>query len=162
MTDILKTIRTRRTIKSFKPDPIDEALLLSWLEAACSAPNHRMTEPWEVRHAGPETRAKLGHKTDFGGAPVVLAVLSKPAATPFERDENLMAVSCWVQNLLLAAHEAGAGTFWSSLGAQPRSREILGVPDGYDVVGLIGIGYPAEIPQPKPRNPIAGRIVPLP
>lgn len=151
-------IKSRRTAKMFTSAPIAEGDLLTWLEAASYAPNHRMNEPWELRVVGPETRARLRHKSDFGGAPVVLAVFSKPGATPFERDENVMAVSCFVQNLLLAAHDAGAGVYWSSLGAQPHNREILGAPQDYDVIGVLGIGYPAEVPVARPRTPIADKL----
>ncbi|AIQ62234.1 nitroreductase A [compost metagenome] len=159
---VTDTIKTRRNIKAFKPDPISESELASWLEAASYAPNHRMNEPWELLLVGADTRAALKHKTDFGQAPVVLAVLSKPAPTPFERDENVMAASCFAQNFLLAAHEAGAGTFWSSLGALPHNREILGVPEGYDVIGVFGVGYPAEVPEVKPRTPISAKLTRLP
>lgn len=159
---IAEQIRTRRNLKMFKPDPIPEELLFSWLETASYAPNHRMNEPWEILLVGPETRAKLNHKTDFGQAPVVLAVLSKPAPTPFERDENVMAAACFVQNFLLAAHDAGAGAYWGSLGALPQNRAILGVPEGYDVIGVFGVGYPAEVPELKPRTPIASKITSLP
>ncbi|WP_276357192.1 nitroreductase family protein [Cohnella caldifontis] len=157
-----ETIRNRRTIKAFKPDPIPEAEWTAWLEAASHAPNHRMTEPWEVLVVGPNARAELNHKTDFGQAPLVLAILSKPAPTPLDRDENLMASACFAQNFQLAAHEAGAGVFWSSIGASPRNRAILGVPEDYDVVGVFGVGYPAEVPPAKPRTPIAGKIKRLP
>ncbi|WP_138493653.1 nitroreductase family protein [Paenibacillus pinistramenti] len=155
---IIETIKSRRSVKAFKPDPIQEQDLMSWLEAASYAPNHRLNEPWEIKMVGPETRARLNHKTDFGSAPVVLAVLSKPGATPFERDENVMAVSCYVQNFLLAAYEAGVGVYWASMGALPQNREILGVSEGYDVIGLFGIGYPQEIPAMKPRTPISSKI----
>ncbi|WP_310828631.1 nitroreductase family protein [Paenibacillus pedocola] len=155
---IIDLIQTRRTIKQFKPDAISEEAVLSWLEAASYAPNHRMTEPWEILFIGAETRAKLNHKTDFGGAPVVLALLSKPAATPFERDEYVMAAACFAQNFLLAAHEAGVGAYWASLGAQPRNRATLGVPEDYDVIGIFGIGYPEEVPALKPRTPLASKI----
>ncbi|WP_090573472.1 nitroreductase family protein [Paenibacillus sp. OV219] len=161
-TSIIEAIRTRRTIKSFKPDPIREADLIAWLEAASFAPNHRMNEPWEILLIGPETRAKLNHKTNFGNAPVLLAVLSKPAATPFERDENVMAVSCFVQNFLLGAHEAGAGVYWASLGALPHNRALLSVQEGYDVIGILGVGYPAEEPVARPRTPIASKMTHLP
>lgn len=154
----IEVIKARRTIKVFKPDPINESELMSWLEAASFAPNHRLNEPWEILFIGPETRAKLHHKTDFGSAPVLLAVLSKPAPTPFERDENVMAVSCFVQNFLLAAQAAGAGAYWSSMGGLPKNREILGVPEGYDVIGVFGVGYPAEVPAAKPRTPITSKI----
>ncbi|WP_342566232.1 nitroreductase family protein [Paenibacillus sp. FSL R7-0345] len=159
---IVEIIKTRRSVKQFKSDPVSEGDLLSWLEAASYAPNHRMNEPWEILMIGTETRAALKHKTDFGGAPVVLALLSKSAATPFERDENVMAVSCFAQNFLLAAHEAGAGAYWASLGALPHNRIILGVPEDYDVIGVFGIGYPAEIPPLKPRTPVTSKITTRP
>jgi nitroreductase len=160
--NVKEAIMTRRNIKDFKPDPIDREQLMSWLEAASYAPNHRLNEPWEVLFVGEETRAKLNHKTDFGGAPIVLAVLSKPAATPFERDENVIATSCFVQNFMLAAHEDGVGVRWASLGAVPRNREILGVPEGYDVIGVFGVGYPAEVPAAKERTPMTSKISYLP
>ncbi|WP_419875120.1 nitroreductase family protein [Candidatus Pristimantibacillus sp. PTI5] len=159
---IIEVIKSRRNIKQFKPAPISEKNLLFWLEAASYAPNHRMNEPWELLFIGAETRAKLNHKTDFGGAPVVLAVLSKSAPTSFERDENVMAASCFVQNFLLAANEEGVGAYWASLGASPHNRSILGVPEGYDVIGVFGIGYPAEVPIARPRTPIASKIKYLP
>jgi nitroreductase len=155
---IAEAIKTRRTVKWFKPQPICDSDLRSWLEAASFAPNHRMNEPWEILAIGPETRARLAHKTDFGGAPVVIAVLSKPAPGAMERDENMMAAACFVQNLLLAAHAQGVGVYWSSMGAIPRNRDILGVPQGYDVVGVLGIGYPAEVPPAKSRTPIEAKI----
>jgi len=70
----------------------------------------------------------------------------------------LMASACFAQNFLLAAHSEGAGTFWSSLAASPRSREILGIPEDQDVVGIFGIGFPAELPPLKERTPIAQKI----
>jgi nitroreductase len=156
--NVMDAIRTRRNTKLFKPDPIDQDQLLSWLEAASYAPNHRMTEPWEIIIVGEETRAKLNHKANFGGAPVVIAVLSKPADKPFDRDEHIMAVSCFVENFMLAAHEAGVGTRWASLGLLPQNRDILGVTDGSDIVGVFGVGYPAEVPEAAKRTAITDKI----
>lgn len=159
---ILDTIRTRRTIKAFKPDPIPEPELNTWLEAASYAPNHRMNEPWELLLIGPETRAALNHKTDFGGAPLLIGVLSKPADNAMARDENIMAVSCYIQNFMLAAHDAGAGVFWSSLGASALGRKVLGVPEEHDVVAILAVGYPLEVPAAKPRTKVADTITILP
>lgn len=159
---IQEVIQRRRTIKSFKPEQLDRQQVMSWLEAASYAPNHRMNEPWEILFLGPESRAKLNHKTDMGGAPIVLAVLSKPASKQLERDENIMAVSCFIQNFMLLAEDAGAGVFWSSIGAQPQHREMLGAVDGAEVVGVLGVGYPAEIPLLRPRTPIEDKVTELP
>lgn len=155
---VLTAIMNRRNIKKFKPDVIEHDQLKSWLQAASMAPNHRMTEPWEILFVGPETRAKLNHKTNFGNAPVVLAILSKRGASVVERDENMAAVACFTQNFILAAWTAGVGTFWSSIGIKPGNRTILGVSDDYDVVGVLGVGFPEEIPEAKPRAPIKTKI----
>ena len=63
--EIIEVITNRRIIKKFKPDPIDRDVIITWLRAASMAPNHRMTEPWEIIFVGPETRARINHKTQF-------------------------------------------------------------------------------------------------
>lgn len=160
--DILEAITQRRNIKKFKTDPIDPALMKKWLEAAAMAPNHRMTQPWEIYLVGPETRAKLNHKTNFGNAPHVIVVLSKHGKTAVETEENALATACFIQNFNLAAWAEGVGTFWSSISISEKNREILGVSDDYDVVGTLGVGFPEEIPEPKPREPIENKLKQLP
>ncbi|PFP26819.1 nitroreductase [Bacillus sp. AFS073361] len=160
--DTLDAIKTRRNIKKFKSMEIDQNLIDTWLEAASMAPNHRMTEPWEIFFIGAETREKLNHKTNFGNAPIVMMVLSKRGATTVETEENAMATACFIQNFNLAAWSEGVGTFWSSIGITPKNRAILQVPDGYDIIGVLGVGYPEVIPEPKPRTPIKNKISNLP
>jgi len=160
--NIIEVIKNRRNIKKFKPNTVNLDEVQSWLEAAAMAPNHRMTEPWEVYFIGQETRAKLNHKTDFGSAPLLIAVLSKHGVTTIEKEENAMATACFIQNFNLAAWAEGVGTFWSSIGITAKNRQILGVPDNYDLIGVLGIGYPEEVPAPKPRTPIINKIKNLP
>ncbi len=159
---IIEIINSRRNIKNFKSDPISMEQLNKWLQAGTMAPNHKMTEPWEVYLVGPKTRAELNHKTNFFNAPVVLAVLSKHGATKIETEENALATACFVQNFNLAAWEEGVGTFWSSMGNAQKNREILGVSNEYDVIGVFGVGYPEEINSPKERTPIQEKIKSLP
>ena len=159
---IMDVIKQRRTIKKFKPDEIAGQKWKSWLEAASYAPNHRMTEPWEIMVLGPETRKKLAHKTDMGGAPLVLAILSKKGKTVLETEENKAATACFIQNFMLAAWEDGAGTFWSSVGASPKNLELLGVGEDRDMMGIFGVGYPEELPSAKDRTSIETKITEIP
>lgn len=160
--NVIDGIKTRRNIKKFKQDPIDQDLLLTWLDTATMAPNHRMTEPWEIFFIGPATRAKLNHKTNFGDAPVLFAVVSKHGATEVERTENAIATACFIQNFLLAAWAEGVGTLWSSIGISMKNHTHLEVPKNYDLLGVLAVGYPEEIPQPKPRTPIQTKLKFLP
>lgn len=159
--NITELILSRRNIKKFKNDPISNEKVVEMLQVAAYAPNHRMHEPWEIMWIGPETRAQLNHKNDFGGAPVVLAVLSTPAATALDRDEHVEAVSCFIQNFMLLAHAEGYGTGWSSMGASARAREILGVQEGYEVIGIIPVGYAEEVPPAAPRTEINQKLIVL-
>ncbi|THF75140.1 nitroreductase family protein [Cohnella fermenti] len=158
----IEAITSRRNIKQFKADAIDKEKVIAWLEAASYSPNHRMTEPWQLAFVGPETRAELNHKTDFGGAPLVVLMTSKGSALPVEKEENAYAVACFAQSFMLAAHSEGAGTFWSSLAAAPKMREILGIPDEDVVIGIFGVGYPEEVPPAKPRTSIQDKLFELP
>ncbi len=160
--NVLNTVRARRNIKQFTSAEVAEKDWMEWLQAAAYAPNHHMAEPWQVQVVGPETRARLHHKTDFGGAPLVLAILAAPGKSDLEERENLIATSCFIQNFSLIAHEAGAGTRWSSVGSTHAMREVLEVPEGFQVVGVLATGYPAEVPDAKPRSPIVEKVHLLP
>lgn len=159
---MIDLIKSRRNIKKFKPDAVDPNLIQQWLEIAAMAPNHRMTEPWEIYVIGPETRKKINHKTNFGNAPVIMAVLSRHGATNVETDENAAATACFIQNFNLAAWSEGVGTFWSSIGISGNNRELLQVPENYDLLGVIAVGYPEEVPEAKPRTPMEEKIKYLP
>lgn len=160
--DLLEAIRTRRHVKFFKPDPVDMNLVEKWLEAASYAPNHRMAEPWEVIVVGEKTRELINHPPNFGNAPLVLAILSKRAEKQVDRDENLMAVSCFIQNFSLLAHEQGVGVRWTSIGWSDAARQALGVDESYDVANILGIGYPVEVPEVRPRTRVAEKIKQVP
>ncbi|NMD70407.1 nitroreductase [Bacillus sp. DNRA2] len=160
--EIIEVINTRRIIKKFKPEQVERDKIIAWLTAASMAPNHRLTEPWEIVFIGPETRSSINHKTNFGGAPIVFAVLSKHGKNEVEREENRSATSCFIENFMLAAWAEGVGTFWSSVGITPKNRTLLAVNEDVDVIGVFGVGYPEEIPEAKKRTPIVEKISELP
>jgi nitroreductase len=46
--------------------------------------------------------------------------------------------------MMIVATDLGIGTGHSSVGDQDKARAVLGVPDGYQVAYLLGVGYPAD------------------
>jgi len=70
--DILEAIRTRKSIRGFKPDPVGREVLAAVLGAACRAPSPMNTQPWEFFVlAGPVLDAvKARNQENFrAGAP---------------------------------------------------------------------------------------------
>ncbi|QSO50803.1 nitroreductase family protein [Alicyclobacillus curvatus] len=155
---VKEAITSRRHIKQFKPDEVTEEQLLNWLDTARFAPNHKMAEPWEVLVIGSETRATLHHGANFGDAPVVLAFLYKRSENEVDTFENLVAATCFVQNFCLAAWADGVGTRWTSIASKAGTKEILALSDDYEVLTILGVGYPAEVPPVKERTPMASKI----
>jgi len=186
--EILDHLKARRTVRSFRPDPIPKGVLGSIFEAAMWAPSHANAQPWELVVVGPEARGRLLKlfqakaeelladpnlpapkrrnvtllKEDFGGAPFMVAVVSRPPGDDLERVEHPLSAATAVQNMCLAAWDAGVGAVWLSLGVAPPVRPILGVEEGASVVALLAMGYPAEVPPPPPRDPVRDHLRAVP
>ena len=174
----IEHLRARRTVRQFKADPIPDTVLDTVFEAAMWAPSHANQQPWDFLVLGPETRAKLLRiyrakaeellsdpelppkkranltvlKEDFGGAPFMVAVVSRAPEEDLQRIENPLSAAAAVQNMCLAAWDAGVGAVWLSLGVAPPARSILGIEPEQSVVTLLAMGYPAEVPPPPPRD----------
>ncbi|MCW8985740.1 MAG: nitroreductase family protein [Thermoanaerobaculales bacterium] len=175
---ILDHLKQRRTVRRFKPDPIPQETLDVVFEAAMWAPSHANAQPWEFVVVGREARARLLElfrakadelladpdlpkpkrdnitilKEDFGGAPFMVAIVSRPPDDDLERMENPLSAAIAVQNMFLAAWDEGVGAVWLSFGVAPPVRGILEVEEGETVVALLAMGYPAGVPQAPLRD----------
>jgi nitroreductase len=176
--DILDHIKQRRTVRRFKADPIPQTILDAVFEAAMWAPSHGNAQPWEFVVVGPQARASLlgmfrakadelladpdlpeprrrgitALREDFGGAPYMVAVVCRPPSDDLEKVENPLSAAVAVQNMCLAAWDAGVGAVWLSFGAAPPVRGVLGIEEGETVIALLAMGYPAEVPPAPPRD----------
>ena len=59
------------------------------------------------------------------------------------------------QNLCLAAHALNMGTVIIGSFSHDSAKEILGIPDGYDAVAMIPVGYPAQGARHSRRKEIS-------
>ncbi|MDF2630383.1 MAG: hypothetical protein K0R39_4214 [Symbiobacteriaceae bacterium] len=176
-----EAIRSRRTVRQFRPDPVDRTLIDEIIELATWAPNHRHVEPWrfyvatgaakeplcaihrdltrEERPEEPE-RAEARYQ-ELMGVPVYIVVTVEGDPIPKRDLENYAAVCCAIQNLLLAAHGRGLGAVWRSGNVirDARTRAWLGLPEHERIVGLIQVGYPVAPPPAVARAPVAAKTV---
>jgi nitroreductase len=155
-------VRTRRTHKSFGPDPVPRETLDEVLDLARWAPNHHRTNPWRFRVLGPETLARLKEAAGPAEAPKLeraptLVLASCVLTGDLQQDEeDVCATACAIYIVLLAAHERGLAGYWRT----PRAlrtkigREAVALPDGERFVGLIHLGSSRSEPPAPERAPL--------
>ncbi len=157
--DFPELIRSRRTHKSFGPEPVPDETVDELLELARWAPNHHRTNPWRFRVLGPETLARLKEAAGASEAPKLeraptLVLASAVLTGDLQQDEeDICATAGAIYAVLLAAHSRGLAGYWRT----PRvlrtraGREAVGLPDGERFLGLIHLGTPRGAPPPPER-----------
>ncbi len=162
---VMEAIKQRRSIRNFANRPVEEEKLNLILEAARLSPSAANRQEWRfVIVRDKETRQKLMRAAKgqafVGQAPVVVAACA-------ETDNHVMTcgqlcypidVAIAIDHMTLKAVEEGLGTCWIGAFYENEVKKILGIPDDIRVVQLLTLGYPEEVPPPRPRLSL-GEIV---
>src|SRR4029078_11697580 len=69
LMDLEQAIRTRRTHKAFRPDPVPRETLEELFELARWAPAHNLTNPWRFPVVGPQALEALKQAAGPESAP---------------------------------------------------------------------------------------------
>jgi nitroreductase len=160
--DVFDAIRTRRTVKSYRPEPVPHDVLERVLEAARWAPNHRQTEPWRFRVLGAEAQSRLKQAAGGGAdklerAPTLVVASFIPSVLPLHAHEDEQAAACAVYAVLLAARAEGLASYWRTPGVlrSDEGRAAVGLDEGEQVLGLLHFGEPeGEVPDAPERGPL--------
>ncbi len=173
--DIFEAISTRRSIRKYKTDPVDDRTVETILEAARQAPSWANTQCWRfivVRNSDTKTQlaeallsfnpAQKPNAYDaVKNAPVVIVAVAEKGVsgsyggkTTTDKGDTwyMYDVALAMENLSLAAAASGLGTVHLGLFDVPKVASILGIPDSYAVVTMTPLGYPEVQPSPRPRK----------
>jgi nitroreductase len=180
--DAITAIKQRTSVRRFRPQPVPRETIEQLLDCAVRAPNHKLTQPWRfavltgaARDRFAELRA--GHRLKrfddpstpeaLAGAdkvrresrdtPVFVVVMSAVNPDEITREEDYAASMMAVANLMIAAESLGLGTYLKTGGIMrdPAVLELAGVPDGFRVIAVVSLGYPAGTEPPRRRKPAA-------
>lgn len=165
--DLEAAVRTRRTHKAYRPEPIGRETLNELFDLARWAPNHHLTNPWRFRvvgsrslerlkrAAGPEAAPKLDR------APTLIVCSAALSGEPVGDEEDLHATACAVYIVLLAAHARGLAGYWRTPAVlrTDAGREAVGLPEGERFVGLLYLGRPVQEQRPPQRAPSGDCVV---
>lgn len=156
---MIDLILTRRSIRKFSSEPIEEEKLENILKCAAFAPTAKNTKAWKFL----VTKDKML---------INKVINAHPYSAPLKTADALIAVcidfdkvldgyapvdaSAATQNILLAAHAYGIGSCW--MGVYPNAnridalKRIFELPESIDVINLVALGYPDEQPRQPGRD----------
>lgn len=167
---VVATIMERRSIRKYKPQPVEREKMDLILKCGINAPNGQNKQSWEVRVVdNPAFMAEIkeamaqGHpdmdpemvKGCFRGAPTMVFIARAKSYDFSAYDCGLMA-----ENMMLSAWSMGVGSI--CLGSPVRFLtdneaclpilEKLGFSEDYELCLCVGFGYADEAPAAKPRD----------
>jgi nitroreductase len=161
LSEVTELIQTRRSIapENFSERKIQKEQIEKLLQCAVFAPNHKNTQPWRFhvflddsmqilqdklpRLLPVEDESKINRmKIRLSHTSACIIVTCSPSGKVNE-DEEIMATSCAIQNMLLMAHTFGFSGFWSTPGFIKKSHfnEVLSIPLNEVCIGIIYFGY---------------------
>lgn len=153
--EVLEAMQLRRSIRSYKPDPVPEADVREIIKAGLYAASGRgsqdtlilcITNPAMIKRLSRLNCEIGGWEPDFDpfyGAPVVLVVLADKSRPTAVYDGSLV-----MGNMMLAAHSLGLGSCWIHRAKEEFERpegkallKSLGITGEYEGIGHCVVGY---------------------
>jgi nitroreductase len=177
-------IKQRRSVKpvAMNGKKIPNTQIQSLLELADWAPNHGFTEPWQfVIYSNPAdfchqhaelykqntssesfvqaTYDKLYYQGDKASH-VIIANMKRGNLPKIPVIEEVEAVACAVQNILLGATALNIASFWSTGGMalKPAMKDFLGLGEEDQLIGVLYLGYANEYPVGERLTPLEEKV----
>jgi nitroreductase len=163
--EFFELIRQRRSVRGFLAEPVEKAKVRGILEAAVAAPSAGNLQAYEIyvvdtSSACARLAGSLPRMEFFNDAPVSLVFCASPdrsAPRYADRGRTLYAlqdatIACTFA--MLAAVAQGLGCVWVGAFDERKVSEALNLPRNHVPVAILPVGYPAEIPDARPRRPL--------
>ena len=182
LSEVIELIKDRRSIKpeAYTDRPVHREIIESILNSAIWAPSHGMTQPWRfkifredgLKTLGQGLEAIYKNTTPEGNfkqekldklivrtesVSVIIAIcMERDPKNHIPEVEEIEAVACSVQNMMLHCTAHGLGSFWSSPNFcyTEEMKEFLKLGSNDRCLGLFYIGYPANDWPRSHRKPI--------
>jgi len=148
MNVVTTVIKSRHSVRNFKPDPVNDLIIKDAIECAAHAPTAMNLQPWLFGIIkNKDMLSKIAELTEHGKfiakSPLCFAIFGEKKETYYLED-----CCAATENLILALQAHGITSCWVPGEKKQYAeavRKLLGVPENYALVSLVAAGYPAEI-----------------
>jgi nitroreductase len=174
--ELQEAILKRRSVRKFTEDVVTDSQLQEIFEAVRWSPSWANTQVWEfivVRDKdliqqitatyvdkNPATKGSLA-------ASALIVVCAKTGISGCYKERQVTKHANWymfdlgiaTQTLCLKAHDMGLGTVIVAFLDHDACKKLIDLPDGYEVVAVIPIGWPAVEQKEGPaRKPVSDMV----
>jgi nitroreductase len=163
--DIFKTIKERRSIRSFTSETVSDEAVKQLIDVGRYAPSAGNTQPLELVVVKDQkikqllTLAAL-NQMFIQKAPIVFVVCADITRSRMhygDRGEKLYSIqdtAAATENILLTAHELGLATCWIGAFHEEAVADAIKAPKNTRPVAIIPVGHPAEKPSAPKRRAV--------
>lgn len=152
---VIEAIKSRRSIRKFKSDPIPPETLSEILEAGRLSPSAGNRQPYKLLvitdQRTREGMSRGRYNRFIKDAPVVI-VGCDYVGDSYSRRWSVVDTTIALEHVVLAARSLGVGSCWIGDFSLPKLRELLDIPQSYEVVAQIALGFPAEVPDERKKK----------
>lgn len=158
MNQTMETILARRSVRSFRNQPIPQEELEQIVQAALHAPSAMGRQTWKftvvtnrekIQKLAQAVAEVLGREGYDMYQPETIIIPSNERTSKFGKEDD----ACAMMNIFLAAKSFGIGSVWinqlQGICDDPKIREVLRefeIPEDHVVYGLAALGYPDDTP----------------
>ena len=141
------------TDAAIEPEKIERILQATL--AAPTAKNLQRYTIWQVQ--SPEAFDKLKQTTNFTFGSSLAFVIGATKDGAFDRPfdgKNFAEIDAAIvaTHMMLAIQDEGLGTTWVGYFDAPKMKELFPEMQGYELVAVFPVGYPAEDAKPSNRH----------
>ena len=163
MSRFIDLVKKRRSVRSYKPDPVPREMIEACLEAARFAPTACDTQSWRFIVVEGELKDRLAEES-LGGfvipnrfassAPVIVVIATDLDLLTHRIGGKIKGIGYHMidagiagEHFILQAEELGLGTCWIGWFDKKAVKRLLKLPGNWDVSSMIALGFPAARPS---------------
>jgi nitroreductase len=161
----LDAINARRSIRKYLDRPVEFEKLMIILDAASKAPSAGNLQDWRFLLVTDRTLIKqvAGYSIEqywIQTAPVLVIICAVPEKHEMyyglrgKRLYNIQDCAAAIENILLAATDAGLGSCWIGAFEEEKVRTLFNIPIDVRPQAIISLGYPDETPKERQLLPM--------
>ena len=151
---LLELMKSRRSIRSYKSEPVPDFMIDQILEAARWCQSGSNLQPWRfIVIKNRDLIENLSNTTSYGRfiveAPIVITIVTN----------KIIAPKWYIHDGSMASHQMclyisvlGLGTCWIGTMDREKAGEMLKLDENEHLITILPIGFPTKMPNPTPRK----------